>query len=250
MEDLSQAFEERLQEIEAYLDLLEALEQQVQQGLPKIGVGGLTSTVITVQQQRILYSSVYLQLYNLVESTVSRCLSAVSKVIVDRNLQPSDLSSDLRREWVRSIARTHTDLGYDKRLEFALELFAHVVQASPMVTFKLEKGGGGNWDDVEIYKLSQRLGLSLNISNNTHRDIKQPFRDDKGALVLIRILRNKLAHGDLSFAECGENITAHDLRQLTDRVALYMREVVACFKSSIDAHEFLQPDRRPTGAGA
>lgn len=250
MEDVSQAFEERLQEIEAYLDLLEALEQQVQQGLPKIGVGGLTSTVITVQQQRILYSSVYLQLYNLVESTVSRCLSAVSKVIVDRNLQPSDLSSDLRREWVRSIARTHTDLGYDKRLEFALELFAHVVQASPMVTFKLEKGGGGNWDDVEIYKLSQRLGLSLNISNNTHRDIKQPFRDDKGALVLIRILRNKLAHGDLSFAECGENITAHDLRQLTDRVALYMREVVACFKSSIDAHEFLQPDRRPTGAGA
>jgi hypothetical protein len=250
MEDVSQVFEERLQEIEAYLDLLEAIEQQVQQGLPKIGVGALTSTVITVQQQKILYSSVYLQLYNLIESTVVQCLNTVSKVIVDKNLQPSDLSTNLRREWVQSIARTHTDLGYDKRLESALELFDHIVKASPMVNFNLEKGGGGNWDDVAIYKLSQRLGLSLNISNKTHRDIKQPFRDDKGALVLIKSLRNKLAHGDLSFAECGENITAHDLRQLTDRVALYMREVVACFKSSIDAHEFLQPARRPTGAGA
>lgn len=247
MENVSQAFEERLQEIEAYLDLLEALEKQVQQGLPKIGVNEVTSTVITVQQQRILYSSVYLQLYNLVESTVSRCLDTVSKVITDKNLQPSDLSSNLCREWVRCIARTHTDLGYDKRLESALELFNHIVQASPVLTFKLEKGGGGNWDDEEIYKLSQRLGLSLNISNKTRQDIKQPFRDDKGALVLIRTLRNKLAHGDLSFAECGENITAHQLRQLTDRVALYMREVVACFKSSMDAHEFLQPTRRPTG---
>ena len=250
MDDVSQAFEERLQEIEAYLDLLEALEQQVQQGTPKIGIGEAKSTVITVQQQRILYSSVYLQLYNLVESTVARCLDTVSKVIVGKNLQPSDLSSKLRGEWVKSIARTHTDLGYDKRLESALELFSHIVQASPMLTFKLEKGGGGNWDDEEIYTLfSKRLGLSLSISKEVSRGVKQPFRDDKGALVLIRTLRNKLAHGDLSFAECGENITARDLRELKDRVALYMREVIACFKSSIDTHEFLQPDRRPTGAG-
>lgn len=71
MDDFAQAFEERLQEIETYLDLLEVLEKQVQEGSPRIGKKG---TKITVQQQKILYSSVYLQLYNLVESTVTRCV--------------------------------------------------------------------------------------------------------------------------------------------------------------------------------
>ena len=59
MDDFSQAFEDRLQEIEAYLTLLAGLEQQVQEGIPQFGESGAT---ITVQQQRILYSSVYLQL--------------------------------------------------------------------------------------------------------------------------------------------------------------------------------------------
>ena len=56
------SFEERLIEIESYLELLEALENQVRRGLPQFGEDGST---ITVQQQKILYSSVYLQLYNL-----------------------------------------------------------------------------------------------------------------------------------------------------------------------------------------
>ena len=64
MDPLTESFEERLQEIEVYLDLLEHLEQQVAIGPPKIG-----ESSITTQQQKILYSSVYLQLYNLVEAT-------------------------------------------------------------------------------------------------------------------------------------------------------------------------------------
>jgi hypothetical protein len=244
MDDFSQAFEERLQEIEAYLDLLEALEKQVQEGTPQFGKNG---AIITPQQQKILYSSVYLQLYNLVESTVTRCVNTISKFIVEQGLRPDDLCTELRQEWVRFIARTHTDLSYDNRLKSALMLFEHMVEALPISNFIVEKGGGGNWDDEEIYKFSKRLGLSLNVSSQAQQAVKRPFKNDMGTLALIRDYRNKLAHGNLSFAECGENTTVRDLRQLTDRVALYMREVVACFKSSMDAHEFLLPERRPEG---
>ena len=59
MDTLAEVFEERLLEIETYLDLLDALDRQVQKGPPEIG-----GAPITVQQQRILYSAVYLQLYN------------------------------------------------------------------------------------------------------------------------------------------------------------------------------------------
>ena len=86
-------FEERLQEIETYLDLLDMLEKQVRLGPPMMG-----ESTISAQQQKILYSSVYLQLYNLVEATVHWCLKAV-----DRDVEPLPARLDLRR-WIKDFA--------------------------------------------------------------------------------------------------------------------------------------------------
>jgi len=242
IDNFIQGFEERLLEIEAYLDFLEAIDEQVQQGTPQLGGNG---AIITPQQQKILYSSVYLQLYNLVESTVTKCLDAISKYVVNNSLRPDDLSIELRKEWVRCIARTHTDLNYENRLESAMNLCNYFLNTLPISEdFILEKGGGGNWDDQEILKLSRRLGLSLRITTEVYNDVKRPIRNDMGTLALIKDYRNKLAHGSLSFAECGENTTAHELRQLTNRVALYMKEVVVFFQSSMDTSKLLAPERR------
>lgn len=241
MHSFVQSFEERLGEIESYIELLEALEEQVQEGLPQFGENGST---ITAQQQKILYSSVYLQLYNLIESTVTKYVDSISELVISQEFRPTDLCDELKKEWVRVIARTHADLSYENRLDSALKLCDHLVNSQPISEFKVEKGGGGNWDDQAIYKFSRRIGLSLQISPEAQRAVKRPFRNDMGTLFLIKDYRNKLAHGNISFSECGENITASDLRRLTSHVALYMREVVNCFKASIDNHDFLSPARR------
>lgn len=242
MEDFAQVFSDRLQEIDAYLDLLDALEIQVQQGPPRFGATGAT---ITVLQQRILYSSVYLQLYNLVESTVTCCIEAFTKAVVMRGpWHPSDLSTEMRREWVRCTARTHTELNYENRLTAALQLCDHFVQSLPVSDFRIEKGGG-NWDDRSIQEVTIRLGLSLHVSDTVRASIRRHFRNEQGTLVYIRNLRNELAHGSLSFAECGEGITVSELRNLRNSTALYLKEVVDSFRVSIDSYEFLHPNRRP-----
>lgn len=237
------AFSERLSEIDSYLDLIAAFEDQVRTGPPRVGADG---PVISALQQRILYSSVYLQLYNLIEATVTRCIEGVCDAITnDDRWNPSDLTMNFRREWVRYIARTHTDLNYENRLQSSLNMCDHLVQALPVGKLEIEKAGG-NWDDEEIFRVAERLGVSLHISAESSAAVKRPFRNDKGALSLIVKLRNDLAHGNISFGECGAGITVGELRDLKDRTAVYMTEVVAEFKSFIESHQFLAPHMRPT----
>jgi len=240
---LDKVFEDRLLEIEAYLSFLESVEIEAQSGPPRLGAKG---ALITTQQQRILYSGVFLQLYNLVESTVVRCLDGVTQAaIASGRWSLGDLTTELRREWVRVVARTHVDMNYESRLESALDLCEHLVSALPVPGFKMEKGGGGNWDDGAIEQIVARLGFQLKVDNAIYKGIKRPFRDDLGPLGLVKKLRNNLAHGSMSFAECGENITVSELRDLSERTVAYLREVVKAFVEYIDGHGFLIEAKRP-----
>ncbi len=248
MEVMEQVFTERLQEIETYLDFLQNIEEQVRSGPPHVGAGG---TVISTTQQRILYSSVYLQLYNLVEATITKCIEGVSSAVVaGGRWHPADLTAELRREWVRFRARTHIDLTYDNRLTNSIQMCDHLIQSLPVVDLEIEKGGGGNWNDEEIYRVATRLGCPLNFSHACLAAVKRPFKDDKGALAVIVKLRNELAHGNVSFGQCGEGATVSELRDLTLRTGNYLREVVASFDAFINSHTFLQPTSRPTEGAA
>jgi hypothetical protein len=118
-----------------------------------------------------------------------------------------------------------------------------LVGALPVSGFKVEKGGG-SWDDEAIEKIAGRLGFDLRVSQETYSAIKRPFRDDLGPLQLIKKLRNSLAHGSISFAECGENLTVGELRDLVERTAKYLREVVGAFRAYIDGGHFILVEKR------
>lgn len=235
-------FTERLTEIDEYLDFLSAVDNELKSGPPKIG-----TQVISETQQRILLSSLYLQLYNLVEATISKCIEAISKAATDDSKRwiPADLSEEILREWVRFWAKTHSDLNYENRLNASLSMCQHLISSSPIECFEMDDGGGGNWDDDKIKKLSRRLGLSLQITDDTNRKVKEPLFNNEGALKKIRQLRNKLAHGNISFRECGESITVSDLRDIKDRTASYLEEVVCSFENYINSYCYLRAECRP-----
>ncbi|KAA2235587.1 MAE_28990/MAE_18760 family HEPN-like nuclease [Salinarimonas soli] len=234
-------FQDRLAEIDDYLLLLDAIEDAAREGPPRLGAAG---PAITATQQKMLLSSVYLQLYNLVESTASGCIDAVCDACRSGAWLPRDLSAALRREWVRYIARTHEDLNHENRLHRTVELVEALVDALPISRLSVEKSGG-SWDDGQIESIVKRMGFELRITRDVYRGIKRAVRDDKGPMKFVADLRNQLAHGSISFVECGDGATVGDLRDLRDRIGLYLGEMVDAFAVWIDAHEFLVPERRP-----
>lgn len=243
MDELLEAFEERLEEVNVYLDFLKMIEQQARSGPPRIE--GCEEAISTLQQ-KILYSSLFLQLYNLVESTMTRCVEAVAMATYkDRRWYPGDLIDALRKEWVRSMARTHVDLSSQHRLNHAILLCQHLVDSLPVIEFEIEKGGGGNWDDGSIEEIAKRLGFRLTVKRSVYNGIKQHFRDEMGPLALVKSLRNKLAHGAISFSESAGSLTVARLEELTGKLVDYMREVIRCFSEFLARHEYLVPARRP-----
>lgn len=162
-----------------------------------------------------------------------RCLEAVVAAVEEAERRPSELSIGLRTEWVRSIARTHSDLGPDKRLQAALDLCEQLLQQMPVKGFKIEPGGGGNWDDSSIEKICERVGCGLTLSPDVLEAAKRHIRDDMGALKLVKNRRNGLAHGSLSFVDCSDGVTVAELKVLATAVGDYLREAVGCFVSFI-----------------
>lgn len=232
MIDLASFFDERYEEVDMYLSFLQNVEDAAREGAPRFRG---TQTTITTAQKKILNSSLYLQLYNLVEATVLRCLEAVAAAVKESGRRPSDLNVSLRTEWVRSIARTHIDMGADKRLEAALKLCEQLLQQMPIRQFSIEPGGGGNWDDSSIETICERVGCDLTISPSSLQAVKRHIRDDMGALKLVKNRRNGLAHGSLSFVDCSDGVTVAELRSLATAVGDYLREAVGCFVNFIES---------------
>ena len=152
----------------------------------------------------------------LVEVTVTRCILAIYDAASDADRwTPADLSDRLLEEWARLKADTDIALNEDNRRQRAVNLCRHLIGGLP-VSWPGKAHLRGNWDDGQIERMSARLGCELQISAATAEAVKRPIRDDLGQLALIRDRRNGLAHGNLSFAECGADVTIDDLRSTKD----------------------------------
>lgn len=229
--DLAPFFEERYAEITAYLIFLQNVEDAAREGTPRLRG---TNAPITTEQKKILNSSLYLQLYNLVEATVLRCLEAVVAAVETAERRPSELSVGLRTEWVRAIARTHSELGPGKRLQAALDLCDQLLQQMPIKGFQIDPGGGGNWDDSSIEKICERVGCGLVVTPGVLQAAKRHVRDEMGALKLVKNRRNGLAHGSLSFVDCSDGVTVAELKGLAKATGDYLKEAVDCFVRFIE----------------
>ncbi|MCU8819207.1 hypothetical protein [Klebsiella quasipneumoniae] len=78
MQLVKDVFDERVADIESYFELVNNVELAIGSGGAIFSVNG-TPYQINPDQQKIMYSGIYLHLYNLVESTISMLIDAVER---------------------------------------------------------------------------------------------------------------------------------------------------------------------------
>lgn len=232
MIEIRKSFRERSREILQYLDTLRLVENA--EFVSRSGNRRLTLDATT---HHVLKASVFLHLYNLVESTVTGCLSRIAEEIRDNGVAYDDLSEEWKRSWLQERGQTAKPLSQEKRIETLLDICEHLI-GRKTIDFEPSMRGGGNLDDSQIEKTAKRFGIDLNIQPSLRQSVKRHVVDDMGPLKLIRQRRNELAHGEASFGDCGRNVSVRDLRNWTAVVVRYLREVIRCFEEYLHDRRF------------
>lgn len=216
MQQVIDDFRARMKEVWAYLEVLKVLED------PQLRLVSPTSSSPAKpdgEWLKVLKAACYLLLYNTVEATVRGAFRSVYERIGTDRLDCHGVSELVRDVWLeqqysvinefsasgRNYLEHSKDIVKRALMKIELELDADLLPIS------------GNLDADKICTLCSRHGVSIRTSraaNGGH------------CLRAIKEQRNALAHGDVSFSECGRSITVSTLEQITRQTEIYLGSIV------------------------
>lgn len=166
-----------------------------------------------VDFQLVLKSSLMLMLYNAVEGTMSNLLTELFDNIISRKMSIDNLPENLQK----TIYKFHLKKIGDKVTklrDFNTYDNIETCNVSYLEINKYLKLFSGNLDSRSIKDVSSMLGIVLSDK------INEP------ALLKVKNIRNKLAHGETKFSNTCQDITLEELEELCDKVKKYLKTII------------------------
>lgn len=242
-------FDDRKDEITKYFNFIKFIEQYIaSQG----NVLSTNSGSFSMDQNlvKVLKANCYVMLYNLIEGSITEAIDAIFDTISLQNVHFKDLTHDYKKIWLnyqqglvritaessnKKDAKEHTKntvgqslsdilntLEYFKILTFTDQQknifenykgYLKVVNATEI---------SGNLDAAKVRTLAKTYGFSV------------PERCDD--LLKIKNIRNKLAHGEMSFSDAGA-ILVEELIDIKKNVFVYLQSIL------LNINDFIEHDR-------
>lgn len=217
-------FEKRVEEINIYFLLLENIEEK--------------DAVLYFPNKRthkyqphnaelikILKANLFLLLYNLSESSIKQSLSEIYEQITDQQLKYEEVIDEIKKIWIDEKHNNFKNKGTENIFKAINNLAEEIIE----IRFDSEKVISGNIDGRKIKEFSVKHGFSSKVHKNAKDGVK---------LHQVKTQRNNLAHGHISFAECGRNYTISDLREIKHQVIIYLRRILKNIERYLDNQKF------------
>ena len=243
-----QVYQDRLEETKSMItlaSLLDALDQGVGNGLTYQDVMGKAyeeannanpNGVLTVLPNNSLVSSVIrsnvkVMIYNIIEFSVSSLIQAIYDRIDDEKCSYVEVSEKLRALWHHTRMRKLNDSNASNETaeKASKELLDEVIANTTVHINARQTMPGGNLDGKEILKLFDSHGVSVHTDGSGYRE--DELKD-------IKDRRNALAHGSISFADAGNQVTTSELAKLITHVDTFLNQLRTDVVAYLDSGEY------------
>lgn len=218
-------FTRRKEDIEEIYRLLHFITSvETHKGLPIVNSLTQEEFKVSMEMQCIMKSQFLITLYNLVESTVCDCLNTIYDTILDEGLTYSQVSDPIRKMWIRH----HKDKNHPIH---SMSEEDRMAEDCPIQFQNVAINVSGSLDIKKIHEIFGKHGCRLDIRNR-----------DKfgGSFLVVKNRRNLLAHGNISFSDCGSNYIISDLRKYKNDVISGLEELINQVRIYIDNEEYVQ----------
>lgn len=224
---------DRQNEIEVYVNLIKNLETgDYRIWSDKNGfVSNLTTEKTTQKASSILL------MYNYIEYIMTKCLQRIHDEIICNTVPYLDLNEKLQilvlayHHSVSNSKVNHEDIAIN--INRTIRLITHqqsfCLKYDDMI--KYYSLYSGNLDSKKIKKILSKYGI--------------PFNKECSELQFIKDLRNKLAHGEVSFEECGRMLTYQKLVSLKGRIFLYFSDLINAIDDYLSKKKYKKPSLLP-----
>lgn len=214
-------FTRRVEDIEATFNLLSfILKIESHKNTPLIHVESNSELYVTQEMQCALKAEFLILLYNIVESTICDCLNTLYDSIADENLTFSDISQEIRNMWRTSLKRRSNPNYLKTNLE--LKNFRVVFES-------LAINISGSLDIRKIFEVFSKHGCNLDEAN------RKKYAE---SFLIVKNKRNSLAHGNISFSECGSFYMLSDLQKLKEDILNGLKEIVSQIRKHISEQKY------------
>lgn len=168
---------------------------------------------------KILKSNLLLMIYNLVESTVMGGILEIYDQLKSNGYTYNDVREEIKKIWFEF---KFSEV-YDKNAHFnsyrdkAADIISSIINGDVLELNRKATDISGNLDADKIRIICQNHGIHYTLESEC-----------KGGHVLkdVKDKRNDLAHGTLSFEECGRNYSLTDLEEIKNQTLVFLRDIL------------------------
>lgn len=183
---------------------------------------------------KMLKSNALLMLYNLVESTVTGCIKEIYDTLHDQEITYQRVNEKIQKIWFdyKFNDVLNRTANHDSHKDKALEIINLILQREKLCLYDEDAKISRNLDAKEIRAICKKHGIEFTSAPESY-----------GGRVLedVKNKRNHLAHGVISFADCGRDYSMDKLEGIKDQAILYLEGLLDGMECYHNAQAFLCP---------
>ena len=181
---------------------------------------------------KILKSNALLMIYNLVESTIMGGILEIYDELCQRGVSYTQVRREIQEIWF-SFKFSQV---YDKKAHFnsyrekAIEIINAILSEDTIIMDRKATDISGNLDAEKIRQVCNEHGIVYQVDPGC-----------RGGFVLtdVKEKRNNLAHGTISFVECGRNYSIEDLEKIKNETILFLQGILSGMEDYYNNQRYL-----------